>query len=184
MYNLFDFIVIAVVGLLAFFGLRKGLIEEAIKLIGLVLALFVGVKYYRLGDSLVKSIFSFSEGVQTVVGFIIVFLVVYLTLQIVSYLLKRFIRSLNLVWLDRAAGFVFGTLKGIAIMTIFVWMISVFPELGIEKRLKASSQLYILLEKVEYRVVRTFEFEDELEALRNGFRKLFFLDNHESAKTR
>ncbi len=183
MYNLFDLIVIAVVGLLAFFGLRRGLIEEAIRLIGLVLASFAGIKYYKLVAGLVKSIFSFSEGVQTVVGFIIVFLVVYLTLQIVSYLLKRFIRSLNLVWLDRAAGFVFGTFKGIAVMTIFVWMISAFPELGIEKRLKGSSPTYILLVKVKYGVVRTFKIEDELEALRNSFRKLFFLDNHGDAKT-
>jgi len=47
MYNIFDLIVISVVGLLAFFGLRKGLIEEAIRLIGLVLASFAGIKYYK-----------------------------------------------------------------------------------------------------------------------------------------
>ncbi len=179
MYNLFDLVVVVVVGLFAFFGLRKGLIEEAIRLIGLVLASFAGVKYYYLGVGLVKSIFSFSEGVQTVIGFILIFLIVYLTLQIVSSMLKRVIRSLNLAWVDRTAGLIFGTLKGITIMTIIVWMISVFPELGLEKRLKTISPAYILLVEFKCGIVKTFKVEDELEALRNSLRKLFFLDNHE-----
>ncbi|MBL7134973.1 MAG: CvpA family protein [Candidatus Marinimicrobia bacterium] len=179
MYNLFDLVVVVVVGLFAFFGLRKGLIEEAIRLIGLVLASFAGVKYYYLGVGLVKSIFSFSEGVQTVIGFILIFLIVYLALQIVSSMLKRIIRSLNLAWVDRTAGLIFGTLKGITIMTIIVWMISVFPELGLEKRLKTISPAYILLLEFKCGIVKTFKVEDELEALRNSLRKLFFLDNHE-----
>ena len=178
MYNLFDLVVVVVVGLFAFFGLRKGLIEEAIRLIGLVVASFAGVKYYYLGVGLVKSIFSFSEGVQTVIGFILIFLIVYLALQIVSSMLKRIIRSLNLAWLDRTAGLIFGTLKGITIMTIIVWMISVFPELGLEKRLKTISPAYVLLVEFKCEIVKTFKVEDELEALRNSLRKLFFLDNH------
>lgn len=179
MYNLFDLVVVVVVGLFAFFGLRKGLIEEAIRLIGLVVASFAGVKYYYLGVGLVRSIFSFSEGVQTIIGFILIFLIVYFALQIVSSMLKRIIRSLNLAWLDRTAGLIFGTLKGITIMTIIVWMISVFPELGLEKRLKTTSPAYVLLVEFKCEIAKTFKVEDELEALRNSLRKLFFLDNHE-----
>jgi len=113
MYTLFDLIVLVMIGILGFLGLRHGLIEEALKLIGIIVASTFAVRFYGLGVALIQDIFNISEGVQTVIGFIIVFLIVYLSIQLLASILKRIVSTLKLAWADRLSGLAFGALKGI-----------------------------------------------------------------------
>lgn len=176
MVTFFDLIVIAVVGLLAFTGLRRGLIEEAFKLAGIILASYLGAKLYPLGAQLIRGFTPFSEGVLTVIGFLIVFLVIYLSVQLIAGLLKRLVRTFNLAWADRLAGLGFGTVKALVIMAIVVWIISVFSELGIAQKLEQSSPGYIYLQRFERKVIRVLDIEDEMALLRKNIRKIFMLD--------
>jgi len=138
MYTLFDLIVIILVGVLGFIGMRRGLIEEALKLIGMIVASTFAVRFYGLGVALIQDIFNISEGVQTVIGFIIVFLIVYLSIQLLASILKRIVSTLKLVWLDRLSGLAFGALKGILIMSIVAWCFSIFSETLFVKKLEDS----------------------------------------------
>jgi len=176
MYTLFDLVVVIVVGLLGFSGLRRGLIEEALKLIGFIFASYLAVRYYALGVLLIKNIFSFSEGIQTVIGFIIVFLIVYLSIQLISALLKRIVRTLNLAWLDRLAGLGFGAIKAILVMSIVAWCLSIFTETKIIQKLEASSPSYIYLDKCERFLIRTFSIEEQTDSLKKNIRSIFMLE--------
>ncbi len=176
MYTLFDLVVVIVVGLLGFSGLRRGLIEEALKLIGFIFASYLAVRYYVLGVLLIKDIFSVSEGIQTVIGFIIVFLIVYLSIQLISALLKRIIRTLNLAWLDRLAGLGFGALKAILVMSIVAWCLSIFTETKVVQKLEASSPSYIYLDKCERFLIRTFDIEEHADSLKEDIRSIFMLE--------
>ncbi len=177
MYNIFDILVICSVALFAFLGLKRGLIEEALKLAGLVLATILGMKYNSFGAALVRDILPFAEGVLTVIGFVIVFVVVYIVAQLLTMLLKRVVRSLNLAWLDRSFGFLFGMLKGMVLMAIFTWIIGVFPETGLDRKLRSTATTYLVLERFRYETVRMFGVEANLESLRSGLRKVFFLED-------
>jgi len=176
MYTLFDLVVVIVVGLLGFSGLRRGLIEEALKLIGFIFASYLAVRYYVLGVLLIKDHFAVSEGVQTVIGFIIVFLIVYLLVQIISALLKRIVRTLNLAWLDRLAGLGFGAIKAILVMSIVAWCLSIFTETKIIQKLEASSPSYIYLDKCERFLIRTFSIEEQTDSLKKNIRSIFMLE--------
>ncbi len=176
MYTIFDIIVISTVGLFAFMGLKKGLIEEAFKLIGLVLGVIAATKFHYLGQLLVEDVLPFTEGVLTVVGFVIIFVIVYVAVHLLAMALKRLVRSLNLAWVDRTTGFIFGTLKGMILMAIFTWCISIFPELGLDRKLKSSATSYLVLEHFRYETVRAFRLDDELDGLRIGIRKVLFLE--------
>jgi membrane protein required for colicin V production len=176
MYTLFDLVVVIVVGLLGFSGLRKGLIVEALKLIGFIFASYLAVRYYVLGVLLIKNIFSVSEGIQTIIGFIIVFLIVYFSIQLISALLKRIVRTLNLAWLDRLAGLGFGAIKAILVMSIVAWCLSIFTETKIIQKLEASSPSYIYLDKCERFLIRTFSIEEQTDSLKKNIRSIFMLE--------
>jgi membrane protein required for colicin V production len=176
MYNLFDLITLIVVGFFGFAGLRRGLIEEAFKLIGIILASYIAVRFYGVGVLLIEQIFAISEGIKTVIGFIIVFLAVYLTIQLIASVLKRIIRSLKLAWLDRITGLGFGALKAILIMALIVWCFSIFSDSGFVRKLEASSPAYIYLHKCERLLVRGFGIQTQAKELEEKIRSIFRLD--------
>jgi membrane protein required for colicin V production len=175
MLTIFDIIVIAVIVILAFFGLRRGLTSEAVKLIGIIVSVIIAVNYYTIALKLFTNIFSFSEGLQVVVSFLIVFLVTYFVIQLLGSILKRIIRALKLGWFDHIFGLLFGAIKGLVIVTCIVWIISIFPEIGLEKKLH-SSLTYPLLYRIEQKVITTFSLEDDLEGFQKSLRKLFLLE--------
>ena len=176
MYTLFDLIVIILVGVLGFIGMRRGLIEEALKLIGMIVASTFAVRFYGLGVALIQDIFNISEGVQTVIGFIIVFLIVYLSIQLLASILKRIISSLKLAWADRLSGLAFGALKGILIMSIVAWCFSIFSETLFVKKLEASSPGYIYLDKCERVLLKTFGLEQRADSLKENIRGIFRME--------
>jgi len=176
MYSLFDLIVIVVVGFLGLSGLRKGLVEEAFKLIGIILASYIAVRYYAFGILLIQNMFTLSDGVMAVAGFMIVFLIVYLSIQLIAAALKRIIKSLSLVWLDRLAGLGFGAIKALVIMSIVVWCIGIFSETRLVNQLAVSSPSYVYLEKSERYLSRVFKIDDEADSLKKTIRGIFRMD--------
>lgn len=172
MYTLFDLIVLIVVAFLGFAGLRRGLIEEAFKLVGLILGSYFALRYYSLGIWLIKDIFSISEGVQTVVGFLIVFLVVYFAVKLLAMILKRLVKALSLVWLDRLAGFCFGALKALLIMAIIVWCINIFAASRPVQKLAATSPAFIYLNRWERFLIQAFQIEAQSDSLQGAVQDL------------
>jgi len=172
MYTLFDLVALIVVAFLGFTGLRRGLIEEAFKLIGLVLGSYLAMRYYSLGIWLIKDIFSIAEGVQTVVGFLIVFLIVYFTVKILAMILKRLVKALSLVWLDRLTGFCFGALKALLIMAIVVWCINIFAASRSVQKLATSSPAFIYLNRWERFLIRVLQIEEQSDSLQEAGREI------------
>jgi len=172
MYTLFDLIVLIVVAFLGFAGLRRGLIEEAFKLIGLVLGSYLAIRYYSLGIWLIKDIFSIAEGVQTVVGFLIVFLIVYFAVKILAMILKRLVKALSLVWLDRLTGFCFGVLKALLIMAIVVWCINIFAASRPVQKLATSSPAFIYLNRWERFLIQAFRIEEQSDSLQGAVQQI------------
>ena len=176
MGNLFDLIVIVVIGITAFFGLRKDVVESVIKLVGFIVAVYVATKFHYVGADLVRNVLKSLGGAQTVVGFVLVFLVVYLFFIILSMLLKNIIHSFKLTGLDRSVGVIFGVLKGLIILAMFIWILSVFPEAGIGAKFKATSFSYPFIESFERGTARMFNLEDDLAHMRSKIRQTLFLE--------
>lgn len=176
---MFDLFTLGIIGVFSFLGLQKGLIVGALRLIGLVCALFVGTKYFYLGALLMKGLFSAPQGVYTVVGFVIIFVIVYFAFQLIGSILKRAVMSLRIIWLDRSAGLLFGALKGAFIVAVFLWIVSVFPELGIKKRIEASSTTYPVFDIFKNGAIKALHIEDELDSLNGSLRRLFLLEKRE-----
>jgi membrane protein required for colicin V production len=101
-------------------GLKLGFARTAIGLLATILALVFGLHYYRAVAVSLRPHISHSTTAD-VLGFLIVFVGITMLGEVVSGMLARFIRSTDLVWVDRALGGAFGVVRGFLFGAIVIW---------------------------------------------------------------
>jgi membrane protein required for colicin V production len=106
-------------------GLKLGFARTAIGLLSTILALVFGLHYYRAVAVSLRPHISNTLAAD-LVGFLIVFVGITILGEVVTGMLARFIRSTDLVWLDRALGGAFGVVRGFLFGAIAIWGIMVF----------------------------------------------------------
>ena len=119
--TIFDYVVLAIVGLSIFFSVMRGFVREALALIGWVAAFFVAKTYtLELAPLLPKAIPT--ETLQYLAGFIILFLATLLVSSLLAIALSQVFEKVGLSWLDRGLGAIFGTLRGVMIVGVMVFL--------------------------------------------------------------
>jgi membrane protein required for colicin V production len=101
-------------------GLKLGFARTAIGLLSSILALVFGLRYYRAVAVSLRPHIS-ATVTADLVGFMIVFCGILILGEVVTGVLARFIRSTDLVWLDRALGGGFGVVRGFLFGAIMIW---------------------------------------------------------------
>lgn len=101
-------------------GLRAGFVRTAIGLVAAILGLVFGLHYYRAVAVSLRPHISHTLAAD-LAGFLIVFCGITILGAVVTGMLARFIRSMDLVWLDRALGGAFGVVRGLLFGTIMIW---------------------------------------------------------------
>jgi len=123
--NFLDVILICIISLFLIRGFLRGLVQEVLSLIAIVLAVILASNYQHLLAPHLE-LYIKNEMTVSVLSYVLVFL----TTIIVFWLLAKFIRSvLNismLGWIDRVAGGVFGLLEGILISLICLMFLQTF----------------------------------------------------------
>ncbi|MGO4883401.1 MAG: CvpA family protein [Bryobacteraceae bacterium] len=103
-------------------GLKLGFARTAIGLLSAILALVLGLHYYSAVAVSLRPYISHSTTAD-VVGFMIIFCGITMLGEIVGGMIARFIRSVDLVWLDRALGGAFGVVRGFLFSAIAIWVL-------------------------------------------------------------
>ncbi len=127
--NWFDVTAVAVLAVSAGFAFFKGFIREIASLAGLIIGAILAFRFYKAGSDLLKS-WIHTINVRNCTAFFIIFLTVVLVAAIVSFLLKKLFDSAGLSFYDRFLGFLFGLLRGIAIVYVFVIVLQGFGMAG------------------------------------------------------
>ena len=117
--NLADYLVILAVLLSAIIGAVRGFLREAVALITLILAVFFA---WTFADKLAPHLGGLlkSEPVATWAARAIIFFIVMLVGMAVGALLAYFVRLSLFRGMDRFLGFVFGLLRGVVLLGVFV----------------------------------------------------------------
>ena len=122
--NDLDKLILLTVGIGACIGLYRGFFKEAVGTLGLLLAAIAAnfVSPYarpHLGDMIE------SETLASIIVWFVVFLLSMFLLKRVAYLLNRVMRSVDLSWLNRLAGGLFGAVKYLLIVALALSVIEV-----------------------------------------------------------
>jgi len=126
--SVFDIVAVAVIGFFAFNGLRKGLISELFKIIGVIAGLIIGLQTISTSAALVHRTFSMGTNGEKALGFIIVFIGVMVISLLVAHFVKNIFKWVMLGWLDRSGGLILGGVKGALIISSVIPLISLMPD--------------------------------------------------------
>ena len=122
----FDIIFGGLALVLVFLGLRRGFIDEVMRLTAIVIGFIGALALYRqVAPKL--SFLSLSPPIVTVVSFLLVFFCLAFGIVCVGKLLKKMVRLTMMGWLDHLCGACIGAIKAFFLGWIFVITVSSIP---------------------------------------------------------
>lgn len=160
--NYVDIIIIVVLFAFGVGGLRKGIITEAATLLGLGLGLYGAFHFSDYTADRLLQWVEINPKYLNLISFIVTFIVVAILVNLIGRLVTKIVKSLNLGFIDKLGGFLFGIAKGVLICSLLVMMFNVFKLNGIIKdKTKEESLLYPWIEKAVPYVYQGFDLAKE-----------------------
>jgi len=134
----------------AILGIRKGLFDAVFEFIDIGVGIFFALSFYIDLTIFLSSFLTIGTGWTLLIsGLIIFFFSIMISRFITSLLLFLFSGSTSFTLIDRFFGFLFGGLKTILLLTIFVWFFDAFISSKIYSILYSESQILVLLEPMK-----------------------------------
>ena len=148
--NYLDIILLCLLGLLIFNGIRKGFIISLASLVALILGIWAAVHFSGYMSGWLDKTFHPSGTWLPVLSFTLTFLLVVISVMIIAKLLEKVVKTVGLGLLNRIAGGLFGLVKGVIIVSVLLFIIVSFDPKGkvITPKAKESSFFYPYIEKV------------------------------------
>jgi uncharacterized membrane protein required for colicin V production len=126
--NNFDYIIVALVLLGAFYGLGRGVLRMITSLLSLVLGLAAALTWYGIVSSFLQRHFNTSPVTSTVIGYIVVFLAVAAAIEFIGRRIMVLVYIVHLSWIDRVGGALLGAGLGLVFAGIAIVLVeSVIP---------------------------------------------------------
>ena len=127
--NLFDIIVVVILGYCVIRGIFRGLVKELFSLIGVLGGFYAAYTYYMvLAKPLSRWIAN--TGYLNILSFLIIFCFVFIIISILGIIIHYILNIAFLGWVDRVCGAGFGTVKGILIASVILITLTTFLPKG------------------------------------------------------
>lgn len=119
--TVFDYVVIAIVGLSLLFGLWRGVIGEIIALLAWALGIFAAVEFGELAGRQVFGGVS-DPAVRMLAGCVLIFVAVLIVMALIRLAVNSMVKALGLTVSDRLLGMIFGVARGVLVVMVLVAM--------------------------------------------------------------
>ncbi|MBN3035423.1 MAG: CvpA family protein [Bacteroidales bacterium] len=140
--NLLDILIVVPAIWFAYQGFRKGFIFELASLAGLVLGIYAGIHFSDEFAIWLERLFHINERYLPVVSFAILFILVVLLVYLAGRILEGMVNLLAAGFLNKLAGILFGTVKGLIMISVVFLIINTFNPKIIPEERKQGSWLY------------------------------------------
>lgn len=123
--NGLDYLIIAVIGLGMIYGFSRGALRMVTSLLSLVGGLYAASLYHDAAASLANREFGAGSATARIVGYVAVFVLVFLAIEMAGNIVIRLIQAVRMGWIDRLIGGISGAALaaialGFAIMAMMV----------------------------------------------------------------
>jgi membrane protein required for colicin V production len=117
--TLFDYVVIAIVGLSLIIGVMRGAVKEVFSLASWIVAFIVAKTMSVAVAGIMESMIA-NPTLRLLVAFIGLFIVALIVMSLISMAINSLIKKIGLGPLDRVLGLLIGLVRGVVIMLILV----------------------------------------------------------------
>ena len=131
--NMFDIIVLTVVGILTLLGLWKGLVRQVVGLAGVAAGYVIAMKFD--GPLAAKFLTGFRPATGKVIAFLAIFIACIIAASIIGWIAEKLMGAAGLGILNRVGGGILGGAKGCLIVSVVVMVLIAFlpPNSGVFK---------------------------------------------------
>lgn len=142
--NLLDILILIPLLLWAYQGYKKGFVISLASLAALILGLYVALYFSDFTAGKLTEYFEIGENYLAIIAFVVTFVVVVIVVVVVGNVVQKFIDVLMLGFLNKAAGAVFGILKGALYLSILFFVLNYFgaDDFLIKQKHRDDSTLY------------------------------------------
>ena len=120
--NFLDIIVIIPVLWGAFKGFKNGLISEGGTIVALILGIWASVSFSSTLAHYIQEYTSVSPEYQQIAAFAVTFILVLIACFIITKIILRFCKAINILWLDKLLGIIFGMSKYLIILAFLFYL--------------------------------------------------------------
>jgi len=167
MATAFDLGGIFLLVVMAVSGLKKGLIDGILKIVGMYAAMYVSMNYSEYGVAIIAPLISIPDTYKTIAGYGITFLATMYSFTLLGFILKKIVKTMNLGIVDRIGGITLGISKAGLLLSAVVWAFAMVPN-DMRGTWQQESKIYPSVEFFAANVVMIFGMEDEMAALQTS----------------
>jgi len=158
-FNIFDLGCIALIILSVFIGFSRGLVRELSTLANWVMSIWFGGSLYKVVANQLPDIIQ-PETLRFIVGFFIVAGSILITSTFLHAMINGIIAKTGLKGPDRILGLLFGLLRSVLFITLFIFLAKLATPLS-QSNTWQSSRLIPYFESLEYWVQDLLPYEIE-----------------------
>ena len=138
--NIFDILILIILGAFVLKGLLRGLMKELCTLVGLIAGALLALNFYGPLAKSMKTAFSLPDQLCAILAFLAIFLLTMLLFVFVGIILSRYVKLMYVGGLNRVAGGLFGLIQGVIILSLLVFALTLKPlPGGIDVQLEVST---------------------------------------------
>lgn len=126
MFNVIDIIFILIILVFSIIATAKGFVKEIFNKASWILGIVFGVIFCKKLSPFLEG-FVKSETLRTICAFLLIFMVVFLILQIIKTIIHNAFDTEIMGGLDKALGFFFGIIEGLAVVMLIIVLLSIQP---------------------------------------------------------
>lgn len=123
--NILDLLIILPVGYFAYKGFLAGIIQEVLGIAGIIMGVFVTFAYMKPVSVIIEPVFT-NPDTATIVAGLLLFIGTIAIVQTAGYMVRKFLELIKLNFINRIAGFFFGALKSVIVVSSFLWLFAGF----------------------------------------------------------
>ena len=146
--SVLDIVVVVVVTISIIFGIKRGLVKEVFTLLALILGVVIASRFYSYGAGWISGVLD-NSNLANIVSFTVIFFVLVVLISLAGIFFNRMVKLVQLGWVDRMGGVVFGFLRGSVIVGVFLVFITKYPILGSERWVEGSNLAPFFLQFIE-----------------------------------
>jgi len=122
-----DLLVVFFVLIVGVSGFKNGIIEELGRILGLTIALIITINFAPSLSEKILDVTKINQSLSFSISFGLIFLFFLIISRVLTKMVHIAFLSRSNQWVNKSLGFFFGSIKGVFIIIIITWFLSLLP---------------------------------------------------------